>query len=144
MARFVRSGSLASRVEYDEEGQIKSFTPSNFVTGRGTIDGRPVIIGCDDFTVRGGAADGAIGNKMGWSETDRARAAARQSSASSMAPAAAAASGRTPRFARSYVPANPDWDVSVAPAVAGASRRCGARARRRALERRASPRRTSR
>ena len=65
---FREIGSLASKVEYDEEGRIKAYTPSNFVTGRGTIDGRPVIIGCDDFTVRGGAADGAVGNKMGWSE----------------------------------------------------------------------------
>ncbi|MCH7987568.1 MAG: methylmalonyl-CoA carboxyltransferase, partial [Planctomycetes bacterium] len=65
---FRETGSLASKVEYDEDGQIKSLTPSNFVTGRGMIDGRPVIIGCDDFTVRGGAAAGAIGNQMGWSE----------------------------------------------------------------------------
>ena len=65
---FREIGTLASKVEYDEEGQVKSLTPSNFVTGRGTIDGRPVVIGCDDFTVRGGAADGAVGNKMGWSE----------------------------------------------------------------------------
>ena len=65
---FRETGSIASKVEYDDEGRIKSLTPSNFVTGRGTIDGRPVVIGCDDFTVRGGAADGAVGNKMGWSE----------------------------------------------------------------------------
>src|SRR6266508_4357036 len=65
---FREIGSLTSKVEYDEEGRIRRYTPSNFVTGRGTIDGRPVIIGCDDFTVRGGAADGAVGNKMGWSE----------------------------------------------------------------------------
>ena len=28
-----------------------------------------MVVGGDDFTVRGGAADGAIGNKMGWAET---------------------------------------------------------------------------
>ncbi len=32
--------------------------------GRGRIEGRPVVVGGDDFTVRGGADDGAIGNKM--------------------------------------------------------------------------------
>ena len=57
---FREVGSIASRVEYEEDGSIKSFTPSNFVTGRGSIDGRPVVIGGDDFSVRGGAADGAI------------------------------------------------------------------------------------
>ena len=65
---FREIGSLAGKVDYDETGQIRGYIPSNFITGRGTIDGRPVVIGCDDFTVRGGAADGAVGNKMGWSE----------------------------------------------------------------------------
>jgi len=65
---FREIGSLAGKVVYNDDGQIESYTPSNFVTGRGTIDGRRVVIGCDDFTVRGGAADGAVGNKMGWSE----------------------------------------------------------------------------
>jgi len=65
---FREIGSLAGKVDYDETGHIKGYAPSNFIAGHGTIDGRPVIIGCDDFTVRGGAADGAIGNKMGWTE----------------------------------------------------------------------------
>jgi propionyl-CoA carboxylase beta chain len=34
------------------------------VTGRGRIDGRPVGVIADDFTVRGGAADAAIWQKM--------------------------------------------------------------------------------
>ena len=65
---FHETGALAGRAVYDKEGNLQSFTPSNFVCGRGRIDGRPVVIGCDDFTVRGGAADGAVGNKMGWAE----------------------------------------------------------------------------
>ena len=32
--------------------------------GRGRIDGRPVVVGGDDFTVRGGAADAAIWEKQ--------------------------------------------------------------------------------
>ena len=63
---FHETGILAGRAEYDEAGNLKAFTPSNFVCGRGRIDGRAVVVGGDDFTVRGGAADGAIGNKMGW------------------------------------------------------------------------------
>jgi acetyl-CoA carboxylase carboxyltransferase component len=67
-ATFHETGELTGRGEYDEEGQLQSITPSNFVCGRGHIDGRPVVVGGDDFTVRGGAADGTIGNKMGWAE----------------------------------------------------------------------------
>ena len=65
---FLEKGGLASKVEYDDDGNLKNLTPSNFVTGRGTLDGCGVVIGRDDFTVREGAADGAVGNEMGWSE----------------------------------------------------------------------------
>ncbi|MEE2702988.1 MAG: carboxyl transferase domain-containing protein [Myxococcota bacterium] len=110
---FRETGSLASKVQYDEAGKIKSFTPSNFVTGHGTIDGRPVVIGCDDFSVRGGASDGAIGNKMGWSE---------KTARELRIPVVRLVDGTggggsvktTSTMMRSYVPANPDWDVSVA------------------------------
>ena len=36
--------------------------------GRGRIDGRPVVVGGDDFTVRGGAADASIWEKQEISE----------------------------------------------------------------------------
>jgi acetyl-CoA carboxylase carboxyltransferase component len=109
---FREIGSLASRVEYDEEGRITAFTPSNFITGHGTIDGRPVIVGCDDFTVRGGAADGAIGNKMGWSE--RSAHELRLPIVRLVDGTGGGGSVKTnATLRRSYVPANPDWDVSV-------------------------------
>ena len=34
----------------------------------GRIDGRRVVVGGDDFTVRGGAADASIGGKQGYGE----------------------------------------------------------------------------
>jgi acetyl-CoA carboxylase carboxyltransferase component len=112
-ASFQEAGSLASRVEYDDEGHLKSLTPSNFVTGRGLIEGRPVIVGCDDFTVRGGAADGAIGNKMGWSE--RTARELRLPIVRLVDGTGGGGSVKTnAALRRSYVPANPDWDVSVA------------------------------
>ncbi len=110
---FREVGSIASKVEYDDDGRIKSFTPSNFVTGRGAIGGRPVVIGCDDFTVRGGAADGAVGNKMGWSE--RTARDLRLPVVRLVDGTGGGGSVKTnAKMRRSYVPANPDWDVSTA------------------------------
>src|SRR5262245_43227963 len=64
---FHETGQLAGMVDY-ENGEMVLFTPSNFVFGAGRIDGRRVVVGGDDFTVRGGAADAAIGHKMSYSE----------------------------------------------------------------------------
>ena len=38
-----------------EQGALRAFTPANVVVGIARIDGRPVVIGGDDFTIRGGA-----------------------------------------------------------------------------------------
>ena len=46
-----------------EEGGIEAFTPANHVGGWGKIDGRRAIVCADDFTSRGGHADGSIGSK---------------------------------------------------------------------------------
>jgi len=60
---FHEIGKLAGVADYDEDGELRSFTPSNFVFGTADIDGRPVIISGDDFTVRGGSADASIAGK---------------------------------------------------------------------------------
>jgi acetyl-CoA carboxylase carboxyltransferase component len=65
---FHETGALAGKAVYNEAGEIVEFTPSNFVMGTGRIAGRRVVVGGDDFTVRGGAGDGAVGNKAGYSE----------------------------------------------------------------------------
>jgi acetyl-CoA carboxylase carboxyltransferase component len=57
-------GKLAGEAEYGPDGSLTAFRASNMVTGRGRIDGRPVCVIADDFTVRGGAADAAIWQKM--------------------------------------------------------------------------------
>jgi acetyl-CoA carboxylase carboxyltransferase component len=64
---FREIGSLAGKAEY-EDGRLVSFRPANFVMGLGTIDGRTVVVGGEDFTVRGGAADAAVGGKSGFAE----------------------------------------------------------------------------
>jgi acetyl-CoA carboxylase carboxyltransferase component len=61
---FHEIGKLTGVASYGPEGQLETFQPANMVTGRGQIDGRPVSIIADDFTVRGGAADAAIWQKM--------------------------------------------------------------------------------
>ena len=60
---FHELGKLAGRATYDEQNDLATFTPSNFVFGRATVDGRPVVVGGDDFTVRGGSADATIRGK---------------------------------------------------------------------------------
>ena len=65
---FHEIGALAGKASYDENGSLQTFTPSNFVLGTAELDGRKVVIGGDDFTVRGGAADAKIGDKSGYGE----------------------------------------------------------------------------
>jgi acetyl-CoA carboxylase carboxyltransferase component len=60
---FREVGSLAGFASYDEDGRIAAFSPANHVGGSGTIAGRPAVVCADDFTSRGGHADGAIGAK---------------------------------------------------------------------------------
>ncbi|HLG46359.1 MAG TPA: carboxyl transferase domain-containing protein [Reyranella sp.] len=60
---FREVGSLAGFASFDEDGEIAAFTPASHVGGQGRIDGRPCIVCADDFTSRGGHADGAIGQK---------------------------------------------------------------------------------
>ncbi|MFN4165739.1 MAG: acyl-CoA carboxylase subunit beta [Ferrovibrio sp.] len=61
---FHEIGAIAGRAVYDAQGQLQDFSPTNFVFGRGKVDARPVVVGGDDFTVRGGAADAAIWQKQ--------------------------------------------------------------------------------
>ena len=65
---LVEVGGLAGSGHYDERGQLVDFTPSNFLMGRARIDARPVVVVGDDFTVRGGANDGAVGDKFIFAE----------------------------------------------------------------------------
>jgi acetyl/propionyl-CoA carboxylase alpha subunit/acetyl-CoA carboxylase carboxyltransferase component len=60
---FREIGSLAGFATFDELGEVAEFTPASHVGGQGRIDGRPCIVCADDFTSRGGHADGAIGQK---------------------------------------------------------------------------------
>jgi len=60
---FHEVGKIAGLAEYDANNDLVRLTPSNYVFGRARIDGRPVVVGGDDFTVRGGSADATIKEK---------------------------------------------------------------------------------
>ena len=110
---FHEIGSLTGRAVYDESGQLSSFTPSNFVTGTGRIDGRPVVVGGDDFTVRGGAHDAAIGDKMGHGE--KLARGLRIPMVRLVDGTGGGGSVKTiEQIGRTYVPANPAWDTITA------------------------------
>jgi len=62
---FHEIGALTGVARYGDDGAtIEDFTPANLVTGRGRLDGRPVVVAGDDFTVRGGANDAGIKGKL--------------------------------------------------------------------------------
>jgi len=65
---FREIGKTAGVGGYDDQGRLVDFTPSNFVFGTARIDGRPVVVSGDDFTVRGGSADASIPEKRQTSE----------------------------------------------------------------------------
>ncbi|MEE8337122.1 MAG: carboxyl transferase domain-containing protein [Dehalococcoidia bacterium] len=120
---FRERGVLAGRSEY-EDGKLKSFTPSNYVMGTAKIDGRTLVVGGDDFTVRGGAADGAVGGKSGHAER-----MARELKVPIVRLVDGTGGGGSVRtienIGRTYVPGLGGWDTLVSllaevPVVAGA------------------------
>jgi len=65
---FNEIGALTGFATYDEKGALIELTPANFVAGSATLDGRKVIIGADDFTIRAGSGDAAIHEKQIFAE----------------------------------------------------------------------------
>src|SRR5690606_40286964 len=51
---FTEIGSVAGFTQYDAEGRLTSYMASNMIMGRAKVDGRPVVVVGDDFTIRGG------------------------------------------------------------------------------------------
>ncbi len=136
---FREVGALAGKPDYDDAGQLASFTAANFVMGTGLIAGRKVVVGGDDFTIRGGAADAAIAGKQIYAE---------QLASELRLPIVRLVEGTggggsvksLEQHGFTYVPVNPGWDrvvdnLSLVPVVAaglgpvaglGAARLCAA------------------
>ncbi len=66
---FHEIGKTAGVATYDDEGNLTHLMPSNFLFGVARIDGRPVILSGDDFTVRGGSNEATIPAKRDTAES---------------------------------------------------------------------------
>ena len=110
---FHEIGELSGFAAYDPAGDLAQFTPANFICGRGRIDGRPVVIEGDDFTVRGGAADAAIRGKQVMAEQ-----MAHELRLPLIRLVDGTGSGGSVKTIETmgftYVPANPAWDWVIA------------------------------
>ena len=109
---FAEIGALTGFGDYDGAGRLVSVLPANFVAGTARIDGRPVMIGADDFTVRGGSGDAAIHAKQVFSEEY-----AGQMRLPVVRLLDGASGGGSVKMAQdagyTYVPVNPAWDAVV-------------------------------
>jgi len=52
---FREEGPLAGYSETDDEGRLEAFTPGNYVLGVVGVNGKPCVVGGEDFTQRGGS-----------------------------------------------------------------------------------------
>ena len=56
---FEEQGEIAGGSEINEEGKLESLTPANFILGFGRINNKRVVVGGEDFTVKGGSPNPA-------------------------------------------------------------------------------------
>ncbi|WP_427965370.1 carboxyl transferase domain-containing protein [Altererythrobacter sp.] len=121
---FSEIGALTGFGVYDENGDLIDFTPANFVAGVGAIDGRTVMVGADDFTIRAGSGDAAIHDKQIFAERH-----ACEMRMPVIRLLDGASGGGSVKIAQekgyNYLPVNPGWDavvdlLSVTPVVAAA------------------------
>lgn len=52
---FEEVGMLAGHATTDETGALVDYAPANYVLGFGRIDGRRIVVGGEDFTMKGGS-----------------------------------------------------------------------------------------
>ncbi|HIG70056.1 MAG: carboxyl transferase domain-containing protein [Myxococcales bacterium] len=62
-------GPIAGEAERDDEGRVTAFYPANYLLGLATIGGRPVVVGGEDFTQRGGSPSPAGLRRSVYAET---------------------------------------------------------------------------
>ena len=62
---FREVGKLAGRAAYGKDGTLTGFEPAPYVMGIGKLDGRPVAVGGEDYTIRAGTGFGSDRRKGG-------------------------------------------------------------------------------
>ncbi len=62
---FREVGKLAGRASYHADGTLKTFEPAPYVMGIGNLNGRPIAIGGEDYTIRAGTSFGSDRRKGG-------------------------------------------------------------------------------
>lgn len=62
---FREVGALAGRASYGADGKLKTFEPAPYIMGIGNLNGRPVAIGGEDYTLRAGTSFGSDRRKGG-------------------------------------------------------------------------------
>src|SRR5262249_26500523 len=60
---FAETYTSLGDAEYDDAGNLLAFRPANVIAGYGLVNGRPVCVRGDDFTIRGGSSDAAGSRK---------------------------------------------------------------------------------
>jgi acetyl/propionyl-CoA carboxylase alpha subunit/acetyl-CoA carboxylase carboxyltransferase component len=109
---FTEIGALTGFADYDDDGSARSVLPANFVAGTARLGGRTVVLGADDFTVRGGSGDAAIHAKQVYAEQY-----AREMRLPMVRLLDGASGGGSVKMATeagfTYIPVNPAWDAVV-------------------------------
>jgi len=62
-------GPIAGEAERDGDGRVTAFYPANYLLGLATVDGRPIVVGGEDFTLRGGSPSPAGLRRSVYAET---------------------------------------------------------------------------
>ncbi len=109
---FREIGTLSGFAAYAKDGEMLSFLPANFLFGRATVDGRPVVLTADDFTVRGGAADAGLHRKL--TDAERLAAEYRMPLIRMIEGTGGGGSVRTLESSGyTYIPEIPGWEIMV-------------------------------
>ena len=107
---FREIAALTAFATYDQDGELETLSPANFVAGTGQLAGRKVVIGADDFTLRAGSGDAAIHEKQIFLEEY-----ARQMRLPMVRLLDGASGGGSVKMAMEqgfhYLPVNPGWDA---------------------------------
>jgi acetyl-CoA carboxylase carboxyltransferase component len=122
---FEELGRLAGYGEYEVDGQLRRFTPSNCVIGQGSIDARPLMVVADDASSRGGSSELAVAEK--WIYAERMALTFRMPLVR-MVDTAGGSVKRVERAGRTQIPGYPLWPstalMSAVPVVSVAFGAC--------------------